>query len=120
MKLVFKYLLGFLILVVGIFTVSYLQYRFDQSDLKHAVAAVREARPTGPHGPTLEEALARSLAIPADRISWVPTIDSKFKGTVVVQALIPQGGANLYWEVDLVRFSVKPITLEAERVSQNK
>jgi hypothetical protein len=96
--------------------VSYLQFRFDQSDIKHAVAVVREMRPKGPE--TIEELVSRSYHIPPQQIQWEPKIESKWEGTVVIRATTPQGEGNLAWKVDLVRYSVIPINLETIRLIQ--
>ncbi|MCE9624101.1 MAG: hypothetical protein K8R69_01410 [Deltaproteobacteria bacterium] len=98
-------------------SVSYLQYRFDMSDVKHAVAAVRSARPGGAQDQPLEEKVAKAFGVKPDLISWQPEIESKMRGTVLVRALPPQGGGNLIWKVDLVRLSVVPITPEAQAYS---
>jgi len=105
------------VVLFGILSVSYLQYRFDQSDLRHAVAAVRLARPGGAQDTTLEEKVAQQFGVKPDLVSWEPQIESKVKGTVLVKALPPQGGGNLIWKVDLVRLSVVPITPEAQAYS---
>ena len=118
MKSVFKYLGALTVVLLGVVSVSYLQYRFDQSDLKHAIAAVRFAHPDGPKGPFLEEKVANAFQTRPDLISWEPQIESKVQGTVRVKALPPQGGGNLIWKVDLVRMSVVPITPEAEALGK--
>lgn len=114
MKSLLKYLGAAAVVILGVVSVSYLQYRFDQSDLRHAVGAVRFARPLGPNDATLEEKVAQSFQTRPDLISWQPEIESKMHGTVLVKALPPHGGGNLIWKVDLVRMSVVPITPEAE------
>ena len=117
MKFLLRYIGAIAVLVLGVMSVSYLQYRFDQSDVKHAVAAVRMAHPSGSQGPTLEDRVAQSFGVKPDLISWQPEIESKTRGTVLVRALPPQGGGNLIWKVDLVRLSVVPITPEAQAYS---
>ena len=118
MKSIFKYLGAAAAVLLGVVSVSYLQYRFDQSDLRHAVGAVRAARPLGPSDATLEEKVAKNFNTRPDLISWEPQIESKVQGTVLVRALPPQGGGNLIWKVDLVRLSVVPITPEAQAYGQ--
>ncbi|MFO1462610.1 MAG: hypothetical protein U1F66_02460 [bacterium] len=117
MKSLLRYVGAVAVVLLGVMSVSYLQFRFDQSDLKHSVAAVRLARPAGPQGASLEELVARQFGVRPDLISWEPQLESKVKGTVLVKALPPQGGGNLIWKVDLVRLSVVPITPEAQAYS---
>ncbi|MCC7343347.1 MAG: hypothetical protein IT573_00310 [Deltaproteobacteria bacterium] len=118
MKSLFKYIGAAAVVILGVVSVSYLQHRFDQSDLRHAVGAVRFARPQGPQGATLEEQVAYKFQTRPELISWEPQLESKLEGTVLVRALPPQGGENLIWKVDLVRMSVVPITPEAEAFSK--
>ncbi|HEX5035047.1 MAG TPA: hypothetical protein VFW62_11235 [bacterium] len=114
MKSAFQYLGALVVVVVGILSVSYLQHRFDQSDLRHAVNAVRLTKPEGPQASTLEEKVAQHFQVAPDRLFWEPRLESKVQGTVLVKAVPPQGGSNLVWEVDLVRMSVIPVTPEAK------
>lgn len=114
MKSVFQYLGAAIVVLVGVLSVSYLQHRFDQSDLKHAVNAVRLTRPEGPQASTLEEKVAQHFQVAPERLFWEPHLESKVKGTVQVKAIPPQGGGNLIWEVDLVRMNVAPVTPEAK------
>lgn len=105
-------------LATGILAITYLQFRFDQSDLKNAVGAVRLARPGGHDDSTLEEKIQKKYGVRPDLISWIPEIESKITGKVKVRALLPQGDKNLIYQVDLVRLSVNPLTPEAEELSQ--
>lgn len=114
MKFMLRYLGAAVVVIAGILSVSYLQHRFDQSDLRHAVNAVRLARPEGPQAPTLEEKVASHFQVASDRLFWEPSLESKIQGTVRVKAVPPQGGGNLIWEVDLVRMNVVPVTAEAK------
>ena len=118
MKLFLRYLGAAAVLVMGVFSIGYLQYRFDSSDLQHAVSAVRVARPLGAQDAPLEEKVASYFGVTPDRIFWQPEIESKWRGTVKVKAIPPQGGGNLIWRVDLVRLSVMPITPEAMEFSK--
>jgi len=118
LKNIARYLLGGLILAAGVLTVSYLQYRFDQSDIRNAVNAVRSTRSGGPQQGSLEERLSQRFGIAPESISWQPRIESKLKGTVQVRALLPQGPNDLIWEVDLVRYSVQPVTESAKTISK--
>ena len=114
MKSAFQYLGALTVVIVGILSVSYLQHRFDQSDLRYAVNAVRLTKPEGPQAPTLEEKVAKHFQVAPDRLFWEPQLESKIQGKVLVKAVPPQGGGNLIWEVDLVRMSVAPVTPEAK------
>lgn len=96
--------------VLGVMAVSYLQHRFDRSDIQHAVDAVRMTRPQGPEGNTLEEMVATRYGVSRERIFWVPEIESKIKGTVKVKASVPDSKDILEWRVDLVRFQVFPVS----------
>ncbi len=120
MKKTLQYAVGVVLILAGVLAVSYLQDRFDQSDINHAVMAVRAARPLGGGDKTLEEKAAAFFQVPADRISWAPEIESKLKGTVKVRVLPPQGGGNWVYQVDLVRMSVTPLTPEAAALSHSK
>lgn len=106
-------------LAIGVMTVSYVQYRFDQSDIKHAVNAVRYARPGGSTRPPLEDVLAQHFGVVPAAISWEPHIESKVKGTVQVRARLAQAPSDFIWEVDLVRFSVKPLSENAKLLTQS-
>jgi hypothetical protein len=116
LKSLVRYLGAAIVVVAGILSVSYLQHRFDQSDLRHAVNAVRLAKPEGPASATLEEKVAQHFKVAPDRLFWEPQLESKVQGTVLVKAVPPQGGSNLIWEVDLVRMSVAPFTPEAKNL----
>lgn len=106
-------------LAIGILTITYLQFRFDQADLKNAVAAVRLAKPGGEADSTIEEKIQKKYGVAADRISWVPRIESKFRGTVAVEAALPGRNPNLVYQVDLVRLTVQPLTEEARELSRS-
>lgn len=118
MKRWLRYLAIGLGLAVGLLTITYLQFRFDQADLKNAVEAVRLTKPGGKADSTIEEKIQKKYKVAPDRISWVPRIESKFRGTVVVQAALPEGNPNLIYKVDLVRLAVIPITEEARELSR--
>lgn len=105
-----------IVLVVGILSVSYLQHRFDQSDLRHAVNAVRLTQAGGPEGLTLEEKLAQHYNVKVETIQWQPNLESKVQGIVTVQALIPGQAEPLVWQVDLVRFQISPQSPEAKNL----
>ena len=107
-----------LVLVLGVLAVSYLQYRFDRSDIQHAVDAVRMTRPQGPRGKTLEQVLSERHGVPVERIFWRPEFESKLKGTVRVKAQLPENSEHLEWQVDLVRFQVMPLTPAARALGQ--
>ena len=90
MKIFIKYLGAATVLVLGILAVGYLQYRFDKADLKNAIHAVRASRIGGPSDAPLELKLAQKYGIEPEKIFWVPKIESKVQGTVVVPArLLP-------------------------------
>ena len=115
-----QYAVGGILILLGVLGIAYLQHRFDQSDINHAVSAVRLARPLGAGDKTLEEKAAAFFKVPVDHISWAPEIESKFMGTVKVRMVPPQGGGNWVYQVDLVRMSVTPLTPEATALSHTK
>lgn len=104
------------VLILGILSVSYLQHRFDQSDLKHAVEAVRLTQPTRGGGKSLEQLLAEHYQVKAEAIRWDPELESKVKGIVRVQAQVPGVSDSLVWQVDLVRFSIQPESQAAKDI----
>ena len=110
MKNFLKILGAAAILVLGVIAVNYLQFRFDRSDVEHAVQAVRATRTGGPEDLTLEEKISRQYGVPAGRIFWLSEIESKTKGMVKVQAKVPGTDDDLSWRVDLVRFNISPIS----------
>jgi hypothetical protein len=118
MKKIIKIFVSLCIVIAGVLTVSYLQYRFDRSDLKHAVQAVREIRPSGPEGDTLEAEVARVYGVSKEAIQWVPEIESKTQGKVWVRAVLSGRDTELLWQVDLVRFSVIPISPAAKSLGK--
>lgn len=101
---------------IGILSISYLQHRFDQSDLRHAVQAVRSAHPGG-EGMNLEQRISQVYGVNPEEIQWDPSLESKIKGIVRVQAHIPQHSDELVWNVDLVRFQVTPLSSKAHALS---
>ena len=101
---------------IGIMAISYLQHRFDQSDLRHAVQAVRAARPDN-SGMTLEQMIVKTYGETSENIRWDPTLESKIKGVVRVQAHLPRHSDELVWTVDLVRFQVVPQSEKAKALS---
>ncbi len=109
-----------LLLALGLAAIGYLQFRFDHSDLKNAVGAVRAARPAGPADPTLEEKITKKFGVPPEQISWLAEIESKFKGTVKVRAVLPKGEKDLVFQVDLVRMAVAPLSEDAKGLIQDK
>lgn len=118
MKNILRIFAAATVIVLGVAAVGYLQYRFDRSDLEHAVQAVRVSRPEGPMGKTLEEILADRYEVSREQIFWVPRLESKFRGTVVVEAFISGKKKNLLWKVDLVRFNIVPISSEAKALEK--
>jgi hypothetical protein len=101
---------------IGILSISYLQHRFDQSDLRHAVQAVRTAHPGGA-GMNLEQRIGQVYGVTPEEIQWDPRLESKIKGIVRVQAHVPQHSDELVWNVDLVRFQVTPLSKKAHALS---
>lgn len=116
MKRILQILGVLIVLVVGILSVSYLQHRFDQSDLRHAVNAVRMTQAGGPEGPTLEEKLAKEYDVKPEVIQWQPILESKVQGIVTVKALVPGQAEPLVWQVDLVRFQISPQSPKAKQL----
>ena len=105
-----------MVLSLGIFAISYLQYRFDQSDLKHALAAVRLNKSLGPEDLSLEQKIASHYQVPIDSITWLAHIESKVRGFVRVEAKVVNVSDLLNWDVDLVRFQVIPVSEMAKQI----
>jgi len=101
-------------------TLSYLDHRFDESDIRRAVGAVRLSRPLGPQDASIEEKAAKYLGVDLASLLWVPNFESKVKGTVMVTVVPPVGQSGLSYHADLVRLTVTPATPEAERLSKTK
>jgi hypothetical protein len=80
MKLLFKYSFGFLLLLGGLLSVSYLQKKFDDGDGKKAVNAVRSKFP--------------------DVADCRYEITSRFRGLVDVRCR--EQGQEWIWTVDVV------------------
>ncbi len=120
MRNILKYFFALLLMLVAVMSVSYLQHRFDASDINHAVAAVRAARPLGPQDKTIEEKISAIYHISPEQISWIPTLESKVRGIVSVKVLLPSGDQNLIYHVDLVRLAVLPQSTEAQSLSHQK
>lgn len=118
MKNFLKILGAAAVLVLGVIAVNYLQFRFDRSDVEHAVLAVRASRPEGPQGLTIEEQIGARYGIPVTSIQWFSEFESKTKGLVVVRAKVPGVGDDLSWRVDLVRFNVLPMSSRAEQIGK--
>lgn len=101
---------------IGILSISYLQHRFDQSDLRHAVQAVRTTHP-GNGEMNLEQWVSQVYGVSPEEIQWEPSLKSKIKGIVRVQARVPRHSDELVWNVDLVRFQVTPLSPKAQALS---
>jgi hypothetical protein len=118
MKKTLKIFGAVVVLILGVAAVHYLQFRFDRSDIEHAVQAVRATRPGGPQGATIEEQIGARYGVPAPNIRWFSEIESKARGIVEVRAKVPGSQDELIWRVDLVRFSVSPATPAAEQIGK--
>lgn len=118
MKKVLQIIFGIIILILGVLGVSYLQYRFDRSDIRHAVQAVQNARPLGADTPTVLEDIANRYQMKPENVVWDSTIQSKTQGIVQVSAQIPGESEPLLWQVDLVRFSVIPANEAAKKLGK--
>lgn len=105
------------VLVLGVLAIHYLQFRFDRSDVEHAVGAVRQTRPGGPGDSTLEQKISQKYGVAPDQVLWLSEIKSKTQGTVAVKAEIPGSDDDLSWEVDLVRFLVTPLSEPAKSLA---
>jgi hypothetical protein len=112
-----RYFAAILVLLVGVLAASYLQHRFDQSDIKHAVEAVKKARPKPDSPLDVEQILGNNFNIKEEEIVWKTFIESKWKGKVRVEAVISDAQQTYAWEVDVVRFEIKPVTPGAENLS---
>ena len=119
MKNFLKILGAATVLVLGVIALHYLQFRFDRSDIEHAVLAVRAARPAGAQGPTIEEMIGAHYGMPTANIQWFSEIESKTQGIVRVQAKVPGSEDQLSWTVDLVRFNIAPATAKAKEIAHS-
>jgi hypothetical protein len=117
MKKVLKIFGAATVLVLGVITIRYLQFRFDRSDIEHAVLAVRSAKPEGRQGPTIEEKISDRYGVATVNIQWFSEIESKTQGIVRVQAKVPGSSDDLSWRVDLVRFNITPATPKAAEIA---
>jgi len=115
-----RYVLTALMLAIGAAVIFYTQFRFDRSDLDHAVNAVRTARPGGHQDLTLEEKIHQNFGVPIETIGWVPEIASKLEGKVNVRVLLPKNTPDMVFQVDLVRMAVAPMTPAAAALSEKK
>lgn len=116
MNLIFRYIAVALILLAGYFTMTYMQARFDQADLRKAIAAVQSVRPSSTSSKTIAEALAAKYAVKPEEIYWSTEIQSKWRGTVRVTALIPNTKDSLTWLVDVSAQEVMPESDAAKRL----
>lgn len=119
MKSFLKILCAAAVLVLGVIAINYLQFRFDRSDIEHAVQAVRLTRPDGPQGPTLEEKISTRYGVPPVQIRWYSEIESKTQGIIKVHAGVPGSPDSLSWQVDLVRFNIIPLTPPTEQIGKS-
>ncbi len=117
MKKILSTFAAIFVLLSTTLVVSYLQHRFDSSDLKHAVSAVQASRPQGGDGPVLIDLLAQRYGVAPQDISWNPQIDSKIAGLVTVQAQLPGSSEIFTWQVDLVRFQIHPLSSAAQALA---
>ncbi len=117
MKKVLSTFAAVLVLLSTTLVVSYLQHRFDNSDLKHAVSAVQSSRPQGSGGLVLIDLLSKRYGVSPQEILWNSQIDSKIAGLVTVQAQLPRVTEPLTWQVDLVRFQIHPVSSAAQALA---
>lgn len=128
MKKILQFTVGIFILIAGVFGVSYLQYRFDRSDVQHAIQAVQTARPIASEDATIIEKIALSYQVDPNSIIWSSKIQSKTQGIVMVSALVPSRPSidenkknhEFLWQVDLVRFQVIPVNEKAKSLGEKK
>lgn len=118
MKLIIKIFLAATVLVIGMASIGYLQHRFDRADLKNALEAVQLSHPQGPEGPILLDLIEERLGVSPSQVIWVPRIESKLKGLMMVEAHYDAEKPPLKWQVDLVRYRVIPITEEAKALGE--
>lgn len=121
MKRVLQFIFAVVIIILGVMSVSYLQHRFDRSDVKHAVQAVQTARPLGATSPMILEEVAAYYQVAPEEVLWDAVIESKTQGVVTVKAFGPQGrNGGFVWQVDLVRFNVIPVNQAAQELGGGK
>src|SRR5450432_2634673 len=80
-------------------TLSWLQGRFDQADLRKATDLLEKSRPAGPDSPSIDQAIAKELGHPADCVSQ---ITNGCRGIVQVRCGGPAGQEFLF-DADLAR-----------------
>ena len=108
MNLILRYIAVAFILIAGYFAMTYMQARFDQADMKKAIAAVQAIRPYPASSETITDALAAKYSVKPETIYWSTEIQSKWRGTVRVTALIPNTKDSLTWLVDVSAQEVMP------------
>jgi hypothetical protein len=94
-----RIVLAALLAVALVVNLSWLQGRFDQSDLRKATDLLEKSRPAGPDSPSIDQAIARELGHPADCTSQ---ITNGCRGIVQVRCGGPPGQEYLF-DADLAR-----------------
>lgn len=110
MALLLRYGAVAMVFIAGYLAMTYMQHRFDSSDLQKAIDAVRLAHPAAESPTTIEERLAKELGVSTRELSWEAEWKSKFWGTVFIHARAPQHDDEFIWTVDLARQTVMPVS----------
>ncbi len=108
MGMITRYIAVGLVMLGGYAAMTYMQERFDHADLRKAELAVRLAEPLGVGQPTLEQLLATKLQVDPTAIRWKTTLESKWRGTVLVTASLRASEQKAQWRVDLAVQQVAP------------
>ncbi|MBI3074084.1 MAG: hypothetical protein HYY84_18395 [Deltaproteobacteria bacterium] len=99
------------LIVLSLVSVNFLEARFDRADLDRAGMLVRNHRPAGAEGRTLEEALIAKFGNTATgELIWSAELKSSCAGIVRVTARVPTaGGLSEYaWDVLVTESRIHP------------
>ncbi len=89
---VWRLVFGALMIIALVLAMSWLEGRFDSSDIKKATALVLHYKET-PNGPTIPRAIVkRHPGVEENELSWSSEITSSCFGTVRVSAYVPRKG----------------------------
>lgn len=116
MSRILRYAAVAIVLIAGYIAMTYMQQRFDDADLKKAIAAVQKVRPQPASSETIAQAITTHYGVPAQQIRWTTEIESKWWGRVRVTAHIPNNDDSLSWLVDVAAQRVMPETEAAKRL----
>lgn len=97
-----KVIVGFFVIIGTILASSYLWYRFDQSDIRHAIEGVKSWPANKQKTQTWEELVSQYYKVEPHEVSWQAKIDSRTQGTLIVHAFHPDKEGEFIWKVQLV------------------